>query len=428
MQSEATDNDIATRGPTVAWLSFAVGGFFGLRDTFTMVLVRGLDFPPHSGAMLRLAIELSLLVLAGVDLLRPLPPCITSAGLPSSIKRWVILYIAFAGLSLFWSSAASVPASFIYWSGTACDVGIILLLLRRADPQQVCTSTLKGFVFSACIVALMAWFMQAQYDLRLGDEDYLNANTIANLCAFGFFFAQCLRRIDGNSWKAVQLLLAVTLLRSLSKSTIAAFAISTASLLIQDRSVTRRTKLVLTSAAFILVMLFWGLFEAYYDIYTSTGNQAQTLTGRTAIWVYVLNALAEHPWIGHGFDSMWKTIPAFGAFEARHAENEILQQLYAYGLAGAVMLAGIYGSFYQYARRLGKHPLRLVLCNIVLFILIRGLAEAEPFDLLLPLWAIVVLTGLAFSVQPPALANSELAIRTPPDSLSPAFRPDCIIP
>ena len=40
------------------------------------------------------------------------------------------------------------------------------------------------------------------------------------------------------------------------------------------------------------------IYEAYYDIYTTAGNQAETLTGRTAIWTYVLNAAVEQPWIG----------------------------------------------------------------------------------------------------------------------------------
>ena len=144
---------------------------------------------------------------------------------------------------------------------------------------------------------------------------------------------------------------------------------------------TRKTKVALTSAAFVMVLLFWGLFEAYYDVYTTTGNQAQTLTGRTAIWMYVADALAEHPWIGHGFDSMWKTVPAFGTFEARHAENELLQQLYAYGLVGALLFGGVYVSFYRFIRSLGRQPIRAVLASIMLFVLIRGMAEAEPFDL-----------------------------------------------
>ena len=37
---------------------------------------------------------------------------------------------------------------------------------------------------------------------------------------------------------------------------------------------------------------------------------------------------------------------------------------------------------------------RLVLRCFFLYILVRGLAEAEPFDLLLPLWGVVLLSAL----------------------------------
>jgi O-antigen ligase len=153
--------------------------------------------------------------------------------------------------------------------------------------------------------------------------------------------------------------------------------------------------------AFTLVILvFWGLLEAYYNLYTTTGNQAETLTGRTAIWAYILNAALEQPWIGHGFDSMWNVVPVFGTLEARHAENELLQQFYSYGAAGIVMLCGLYGSLYRRIRRLPQDRLNIVFVGILLFVVVRGFAEAEPFDLLLPLWAIVVIAMLVDCADP----------------------------
>ena len=92
---------------------------------------------------------------------------------------------------------------------------------------------------------------------------------------------------------------------------------------------------------------------------------------------------------------MWKVAPPFGPelFEARHAENEVLQEFFAYGLAGIAMLAGIYGTLYRSIRGLPRSPTRAVLNGLLLFILIRGLAEAEPFDLLLPLWSIILISA-----------------------------------
>ena len=38
--------------------------------------------------------------------------------------------------------------------------------------------------------------------------------------------------------------------------------------------------------------------------------------------------------------------------------------------------------------------MKIILVSILLFIVVRGIAEAEPFDLLLPLWAIVLICTL----------------------------------
>jgi O-antigen ligase len=87
---------------------------------------------------------------------------------------------------------------------------------------------------------------------------------------------------------------------------------------------------------------------------------------------------------------MWKVAPPFGGelFEARHAENELLQQFFAYGVAGIAMLVAIYGSLWRRFRTVCNQSERSVLLSLVVFAIVRGVAEAEPFDLLLPLWLI----------------------------------------
>jgi O-antigen ligase len=277
-----------------------------------------------------------------------------------------------------------------YWSGTTIDVATIIFLLRVGSVPEVAASIMKGFIWASCCIALIAWLMPTQYDLRLGDEDFFNSNSICNVCVFAVFFAQYLMRSKRAKFGLVTFFLILTILRSLSKTTIAAFLVSEIYLVIQDRSMSRRRKLFLTIAAILIILMFWSLFEAYYNFYTTNGNQAETLTGRTAIWSYVLNGVMEHPWIGHGFDSMWNVVPAFGTFEARHAENELLEQAYSYGAVGVVILCGIYGSLYRNIRRMADESSKVICTSIILFVIVRGFAEAEPFDLLLPLWAIVL--------------------------------------
>jgi exopolysaccharide production protein ExoQ len=397
-------------------LACAVGLFLSSRTVIPLFTVRVLGTDPQTGAELRLAFNLLMLGLV----------CFASLGnadrrLASLLRlpsiRWIFIFLAFSGCSLLWSETASPLASAAYWCGTSTDVAIVVLLLLKGSLPAVAGSLMKGFVWGTCLIAIVAWLMPAQYDLRLGDEEFFNANTIGNLCAFAIFFAQYLtHRKQGQCWLATAFL-SVTLLRSLSKTTILAFVLSECFLVIQDRQMSRRAKILLTSGVMLAVLVFWSLFAAYYDFYTTYGNQSETLTGRTAIWAYVLDASLQQPWIGHGFDSMWKVVPAFGTFEARHAENEVLEQLYSYGVAGIVMLIGVYGSLYRSIRSLPNGSLRVVFTSILIFVAVRGLAEAEPFDLLLPLWAVVLMSTV---VDCGKSTNSRVAVASSSDPPLPA--------
>ena len=376
-------------------LPFVIGFFFSFRVATVLFSVRVLGTDPSTGAEIDVALNFVLLVLVCFHSLGYVNNSLSSM-LRLSTIRWVLAFLILSCCSLAWSETVSLPTSVAYWCGMATDVAMVVLLLRAGSVAEVSDSIMKGFIVSVCCLALIAWLMPVQSDLRLGDEEFFNTNQIGNLCAFAIFLAQYLMRSKKGKWGLPILFLALTLIRSLSKTTIVAFLLSESFLVIQDRSMSRKTKILLTVATVLVILVFWGLFEAYFDVYTSAGNQAETLTGRTAIWAYALNAALEHPWIGHGFDSIWKIIPPFGPdrFEARHAENELLQQFYIYGVAGICMLVGLYGSLYRQIRRLPRGPVKMAFFSILFFVVIRGFAEAEPFDLLLPLWAIVMFSLL----------------------------------
>ncbi|MGA3100241.1 MAG: O-antigen ligase family protein [Terracidiphilus sp.] len=392
-------------------VAFALGFFFSFRLAIVLISVNVFGLDPSTGSSLSLGLDLLLLCLVCFDSIGSAGKKGTPILRPATV-RWVLAYLAVSALSLIWSETASLTNSIAYWFGLAIDTASVALLLRTGDETNEAYSIMTGFIWSTCILALAAWIMPAQPDLRLGDEQFFNTNEIGNLCAIAIFFAQFLARRDQGSWRLAKLLLIFTLVRSLSKSTLLAFVMAECFLLVLDRSMSRKTKLLLLSCAFVLILAFWGLFEAYYDVYTTAGNQAETITGRTAIWLYVLNAAFDHPWtvwIGHGFDSWWRVVPPFGneMFEARHAENEMLQQFYAYGVTGVVLLAGIYGSLAWQSRRLARSPVKIQLACMLVFIVVRGIAVADSFDLLLPMWAIVMLSLVIEQVR------SEQAVASP---------------
>jgi O-antigen ligase len=309
--------------------------------------------------------------------------------------RWVMFFLAFSGASLLWSATVSPAASALYWSAMAADVAVVLVLLRAGTAVEIAHSMMKGYISASVILAAIAWIIPLESDQRLGDLDYFNTNQIGNLCAMGVFMAQLLVARKDGRWRGTQVFLMLTLLRSLSKTTLVAFLVSQGVLFFRDQSITRGRKVKMTIAVLAVVAAFSGIISAYFNTYTSTGDQAETLTGRTGIWLYCLTEGIEKPWIGNGIDSLWKVAPPFGPelFEARHAENELLQQFFTYGLAGVAMLACVYGTLYRSIRKLPRSATRAVLGALLIYILIRGLAEAEPFDLLLPLWSITLITA-----------------------------------
>jgi hypothetical protein len=373
-------------------LPFLVGLFFGFRLFIMLLSVRLLGTDNQTGVEINLGLGFLLLMLV---LFQSIGAVRYETGgmlrLPS--VRWVAIFLVFTGCSLVWTAAASLPAAILFWGALAADAGMVALLLRVGPVKEVAISLIKGYVWGACVVAIIAWLLPAQSDLRLGDEELLGANQIGYLCAFAAFFAQYLIREKQGKWGAAAVLLAVTLLRSLSKTSIVAFLVAESFLLLKDRSMSRKTKMMLVLGSIATGIAFSSLLTSYFDIYT-TGTSPETLTGRLGIWAVFLSEAVQQPWIGHGFHSAWNVIPPFGEFEARHAHNELLQQFYAYGAAGICMLVGLYGSFYRQIRTLPVGAFRTFLSAFLLFILVRGLTDTEPIDLSLPMWAIVLFSLL----------------------------------
>jgi O-antigen ligase len=388
----ATSMTVTTRSATPALLpSFAstVGAYFAARLCFTFLFFQS---NPQLGTIVSSALNMLLLLVAAFNSVGP-----AQKARPSPWRvpcfRWVAAFLGFSFLSLFWTQATSVPVAFAYWCGMAADAAIVLLLLHSGLLVEVATSMIQGYVVGACIIACVMWLSPTMQDFRPGNDEFFSPNLIGFACAFGIFLAEFLMA-QSRSRRYPAIFLAISLLRSLSKTTIIAFLLSQTLLLIFSTTIRRRSKVLIVTAAGLVLAAFSGLIAAYYQVYTNSGNPAETLTGRIGIWAFILDRALERPWFGHGFDSVWKVIPPFGfdQFETWHAHNELLQQFYAYGVVGIVLLIGVYGSFYRQVRRVARPEYRTLFLSLIVFIVIRGLGDTERFDLSFPLWSIALLT------------------------------------
>ncbi|MGA8089530.1 MAG: O-antigen ligase family protein [Terracidiphilus sp.] len=366
----------------------AIAGFyFAARLCLTFLFFQS---DPKLGAYANFALHFVLF--AVVFLYSFGPPAVALHPIAQSAPlRWAIGFLCMGACSLTWSVTVSKPIAFAYWCELAAEVFIVVCLLQAREVRTVSTAVLQGYVLGALFIAAVEWLSPTMYDLRPGNDDFFSPNAIGFTCAFAVFLIQIACR-SSFLWRVVAAVLAVSLLRSLSKTTIVAFVAAQALLLIMDYSRSWITRFLLALSALLVVWTFSGLLENYYEVYTHLGNQSETLSGRLGIWAFVLERSVQEPWLGHGFHSFRNVIPPFGSFEAWHAHNELLQQFYTYGVVGVILVACLYISLLRQFRSVADPALKARLLALWVFIVIRGLADTENFDLSLPLWSVAVIS------------------------------------
>jgi exopolysaccharide production protein ExoQ len=382
-------------GPATARVSAAmtfpgaIGFFFVSRACLTYLFFQG---DPVLGTIVSIAINLGLLF--GTIVYTADDDRSRKSSFPFTHPlRWMLALFAFSVASLCWTGAQSLVAALAYWLGMTTDVVIVLLLLRHQNCVDCSEAIMKGAVWGAVGLAAVAWCSPVTADLRLGNDEFLHPNTLGLEFGITALIAQYLVS-RGVLWKWLGVALAITLLRTLSKTAIIAFVVAECWYLMQSTKFTRKAKVQLGVAALLIVASFWGLFSAYFAIYNNTGsgNQAETLTGRTVLWTVALSMSMERPWFGHGIYSFKSLIPALGPFAAVHAHNELLQQFFDYGLAGVVIVFALYSSLMRQAWRASANELRTLTLALLIFALLRGLADTVPIGLSYPLWLMAALS------------------------------------
>ncbi|MBB5059680.1 O-antigen ligase [Granulicella aggregans] len=361
-----------------------IGCYLGVRFCLTFLFFQS---DPRLGATVGVAINLLLVIPIAIYTFGATEIALRTM-LRNPVVRLVFGYLALALASLLWSETASKAVAVTYWIALAADVILVLLLIRSDGIELASKGLLKGYICGVALLCMVAWCAPTMQDLRLGDDEFLTPNGIGFECAFAVLLCQYFAP-QGARWKWLGTLFALTLLRSLSKTTIVAFLIAEAFYLFRTTLFSRSTKIKVIAFAVLVTLAFSGLLANYYTVYINAGNQAETLTGRTSIWIVTLGYALEAPWFGHGFHSFRNIIPAFGAFQPWHAHNEFLQQFFTFGIVGVALVLSLYIAFYRICRRYKSHPFALTGVAMLVLIAIRGLADTERFDISFPLWAIV---------------------------------------
>jgi exopolysaccharide production protein ExoQ len=361
-------------------VSYVLGLFLAVRISITFLAFQS---EPTTGTAVSIAISCGFVFLAWAA-----SEGRAVAMYRSTTAQWLCAYLAFVAISLCWSATKSPGVALMYWVGLAADCASVFLLARGSEPAEVCKDIMKGFVIGSSLVGLIAWTLPTLPDLRIGNEDFLHPNALGYLLGIATLFALKLSR--SSPWMAmIAAGCGITLLRTLSKASIAAFAAAVALYLLRDSHMTRRAKTWIGIGAAMVIASSWGLLEAYANTYDQV-NHVETLTGRTFIWAVAWEEALKSPWLGHGFYSFRFVIPAIGTFEPWQAHNELLQQFFCYGIVGLVIMIGIYWNFMRAIRSARHHEFATLAAAILLFAVIRGLVDTERFDINYPLWLITL--------------------------------------
>ena len=371
-----------------------IGFLFAFRTCLTVLWFQD---DPQLGTIFNVAISLTLLTTASLSTIGSTPSIPASCFRTPTI-RWSIAFLALSLLSFLWTPAP-LSAAAGYWCAWAADVATIWFLLRDGPPENSAAAIMKGFVCGSCLVAIIAWSLSSQLpDLRLGNVDFLHPNTLGFLFSIATLFAIHLAR-RSSLWTWFALFLGATLLRTLSKSAIIAFVVAFGFLLIRDSTLSRKVKIWIGVAFGLIVASLWTLLETYLINY-SKGIGPETLTGRTLIWAVSLEYAVKKPFLGNGFYSYRFIVPPFGTFEGQQAHDELLQQFFSFGAVGVLLTIAIYWFFFRQILRSPSSHLKTLAATLLLFSLIRGLTDAQIFDLSLPLWLITMLSILLASHTP----------------------------
>jgi len=157
--------DRSDTGSRIGLFPAVVGFFFSFRLFSVLLAVRLFGADPLAGVAASLAINFFFAAAATFNSLGPGLRTFASFSTVSSF-RWVLVFLGFTGLSLAWSSTASMPAAVLYWCAMACDTAIVLMLLRLGPIEETSSALMRGYVWGTCAIAAIAWMRPQRRSTR----------------------------------------------------------------------------------------------------------------------------------------------------------------------------------------------------------------------------------------------------------------------
>jgi O-antigen ligase len=274
-----------------------------------------------------------------------------------------LLFAAIPAVSAIWSIEPGASASY----GASFTLGVLAgaLLAVRMDLESFLDCLLKAVqVLAAASIALLLIapqhaiyndFMQRASYLGLpaisGVMPHKNAAALAYVVGLTLLLArrERSRPLAFGGWLTAFLGLGLasgSALFPVLALVAAAFALLSKP---RGRSLIVPLFIAVVAASSLAVM---GVERLVPDwVYASLGRTSH-LTGRTAIWAIGVGLVAQHPWLGYGFEAAFRSealyqrelIHQFSWYRAPHAHNSYLQAAIAVGLPAAAAMFAVLGT------------------------------------------------------------------------------------
>lgn len=271
--------------------------------------------------------------------------------LPVRLPVSLACFVALATLSQAWSVVPELT-----FRRTTALVGTVLVGLALAswlEPRQIIRA-LRWAAVAVAVLSLAAPVVGYPYAIDPVHETLrgilATKNSLGRLMTFGIIAAIVEARLGGlRTWRLALFLTPMAVALALTNS--AAGAVGTLmGVMVQlwvriTRSAT--LKAMLSSTLVILAMAVTILLSAGALTASSLAGLAGrdvTLTGRTGIWSYALDAVLTRPLLGHGFGAFWEsargqTISLNFEFVVVNAHSGPLDLLLALGVVGTSLAA-----------------------------------------------------------------------------------------
>jgi exopolysaccharide production protein ExoQ len=293
---------------------------------------------------------------------------------PLVIKGWPIcLFTGLIILSNLWSYTppATLNRSILF---TGTTFFAFYLATRYSVKEQLQFLGWVMFVIIvasfAMIVALPHFGIMAGTHMGAWRGIYVHKNGFGPLMALStvsfFLLAQTPFKTFKNPWPFLVMCAISVICLALAKSSSAVVALvimGGALIFLPILRLSYGLMVPVLSAVSLFGIMTYILFSANSAALFEILGKDATLTGRTDLWLYVIDKIQENPWLGYGYGAFWQGFDGPSAyvwlaqpFSAVHPHNGYLELMIDVGLIGFaiyafVFLIGLQRAF-SYARNI----------------------------------------------------------------------------